>query len=691
MKRNHCYYKIIGCFLFVFLLFTVTGRRISLALDNGSSAASTADGSTWVVWSAANDTGSSLYYSIFDGSSWSYPQNMPTHLSSNTAASVIVDNSDIPWIVWAGFDGQDDDIYYTRWNGLDWNAPLRVNKDDCLPDILPSIRMDEEGNLRVAWLGYNGEKYKKYSSKWTETKWSDEAESDEDLDTYSDMDVYNEATDYYCTFGDSITAGTVNSEGRTVVGYQPDLESLLDANIGPSEVLNYGKSGETTVDGLARLEAILSNNDFQYFLILEGTNDFLFGISYHTTVYNLGLMADKCREDGAIPILSNLTPDTRSDGSKKKIPTTYNPAIQALSEDKGFRLADQYSALIDDWDSMSDDGVHPNEAGYQIMAQTWYDTILALEPDRPPPIVDTAPASAIGETTATLNGQINPNGLQTYYYFEYGTTTSYGKTTDSLDAGLGYTDLTVSAVVNELFADATYHFRLSAINSSGTSYGDDRYFTTFEATVTTLPATSVDETTVTLNGRINPNGIQTYYFFEYGTTTSYGKTTDSLDAGSGYTDLTVSVDVTGLSAGTTYHCRLVAVKSSSVIRGRNHSFSTLESPSGGCFIATAAFGSPLVSHVTTLKKFRDRYLHNNYIGRKFVTFYYRYSPPAAVFIAKNKPIKLIAKACLYPVIGFSYLMMNTSFGEKILVFCLMVSCLSVVILLKRRSSVRRFT
>ena len=161
MKRNHCYYKIIGCFLFVFLLFTVTGRRISLALDNGSSAASTADGSTWVVWSAANDTGSSLYYSIFDGSPWSYPQNMPTHLSSNTAASVIVDNSDIPWIVWAGFDGQDDDIYYTRWNGLDWNAPLRVNKDDCLPDILPSIRMDEEGNLRVAWLGYNGEKYKK--------------------------------------------------------------------------------------------------------------------------------------------------------------------------------------------------------------------------------------------------------------------------------------------------------------------------------------------------------------------------------------------------------------------------------------------------------------------------------------------------------------------------------------------------
>ena len=666
MKRNHCYYKIIGCFLFVFFLFTVTGRRISLALDNGSSAASTADGSTWVVWSAANDTGSSLYYCIFDDSSWSYPQNMPTHLSSNTAASVIVDNSDIPWIVWAGFDGQDDDIYYTRWNGLDWNAPLRVNKDDCLPDILPSIRMDEEGNLRVVWLGYNGEKYKKYSSKWTETKWSDEAESDEDLDTYSDMDVYNEATDYYCTFGDSITAGTVNSG----IAYQTELETLLDANVGPSEVLNYGKGGENTAAGLNRLDGILSNNVFQYCLILEGTNDSLFGISYHTTVYNLGLMADKCRESGVIPILSNLTPDTSTGGSEKRIPTTYNPAIWELSEEKGFRLSDQYGAAIDDWESLTDDGKHPNNAGYQIMAQTWYDTILALEPDRPPPIVDTASASAIGETTATLNGQVNPNGLQTYYFFEYGMTTGYGKTTQSMDAGSDFTDLTVSADVNELFAETTYHFRLVATNNSGTSYGDDRYFTTSEATVTTLPATSADETSVTLNGQVNPNGLQTYYFFEYGTTTGYGKTTQSMDAGSDFTDLTVSADVTGLSAGSTYHFRLVAVKSSGIIYGRSLSFSTLESSGGGCFIATAAFGSPLAPHVTTLKKFRDRYLLNNHIGRKFVAFYYRYSPLAAGFIAKYEPIKLITRACLYPVVGFSHAMLRSSVAEKILIYCL---------------------
>ena len=79
---------------------------------------------------------------------------------------------------------------------------------------------------------------------------------------------------------------------------------------------------------------------------------------------------------------------------------------------------------------------------------------------------------------------------------------------------------------------------------------------------------------------------------------------------------------------------------------------------GGCFIATAAYGSPIHPHLDILRDFRDKYLMPNSFGRKFVELYYRYSPTIASFIAKHKLLKVAVRINLLPLIVFSSLMVH---------------------------------
>jgi hypothetical protein len=77
--------------------------------------------------------------------------------------------------------------------------------------------------------------------------------------------------------------------------------------------------------------------------------------------------------------------------------------------------------------------------------------------------------------------------------------------------------------------------------------------------------------------------------------------------------------------------------------------------SGGCFIATAAYGSMMKPHVKILRDFRDRFLLHNSIGKSFVSIYYTYSPPIADFIAKHDSLKAMVRISLLPVVGVSWI------------------------------------
>jgi len=107
---------------------------------------------------------------------------------------------------------------------------------------------------------------------------------------------------------------------------------------------------------------------------------------------------------------------------------------------------------------------------------------------------------------------------------------------------------------------------------------------------------------------------------------------------------------------------------------------------GGCFIATAAYGSYLDSHVETLRDFRDSYMLTNPVGSALVSAYYDISPPLAEFIDEHPTLKPIVRVGLMPAVALSTVAVNTTLAEKIaMVSGLALVSLALGIWLRRRA------
>jgi uncharacterized delta-60 repeat protein len=99
-----------------------------------------------------------------------------------------------------------------------------------------------------------------------------------------------------------------------------------------------------------------------------------------------------------------------------------------------------------------------------------------------------------------------------------------------------------------------------------------------------------------------------------------------------------------------------------------------------CFIATAAYDSPLHPHVGILRDFRDTYLLPSKLGRVLVNLYYKYSPSAAELITKNKALRVMVRINLLPFVALSYLMLH--FGPVITAVMLLLIFLIPIFLIR---------
>jgi phosphodiesterase/alkaline phosphatase D-like protein len=214
-----------------------------------------------------------------------------------------------------------------------------------------------------------------------------------------------------------------------------------------------------------------------------------------------------------------------------------------------------------------------------LMPATVSLAIAAIAVAASSPTVTTGTHSGVTDTSAVLHGTVNPNGSATTYYFEWGLTSAYGLNSVAHSAGHGTKTVAVSTTAHSLIPGTTYHYRLLATNGAGTTFGADRTFTTAgnpPPGVSTGPASQVGKNDATVTAVISPNNQATSYYFQYGTSTSYGSQTIPATVPAGTTPVTVSAAIQGLEARTIFHYRIVALHGNSPAQpGADATFMTL--------------------------------------------------------------------------------------------------------------------
>lgn len=394
-------------------------------------------GTIWIFWSKSINGLDRIFFSRLSGSSLTSPKclfdnpNFPCLMPSCQ-----VDASGKLWLTWSAYDGADYEIFVSSYDGQGWSRPQKISSSpnaDLLPRLFPSannnlalIWLEESNKASRLWLTEKrGNNWSKPELLWSDSelinnyeviniknelilclkkgenyylpfvarkKFGGQEQIEQDSNSVSGLPFLspNRNDDAYIAFGDSITSGLIKTnldpEQYYYNGYPPRLEAKLRTEYGAGRVFNEGFDGELTTQGVSRLPTVLNEYNARYLLLMEGFNDVVFtNISLDTVIFNLQTMISQSLQKGVFPLLATITP--RRDAVwyqplYRQRHLTLNERIRQLATSLKIPLVDQYF-IMENYPA-SDGGLlsllsvdlkHPNEKGYQVIAETWYKEI----------------------------------------------------------------------------------------------------------------------------------------------------------------------------------------------------------------------------------------------------------------------------------------------------------------------------
>ena len=192
------------------------------------------------------------------------------------------------------------------------------------------------------------------------------------------LPIADNQTNVYMAFGDSITRG----DGGTAGGYPADLQARLAAHFGGAFVNNRGADSTNSFEGVERVKRNLNSHP-AYTLILYGTNDWNAPECQDNpncaTVPNLRTIVQAVKSYDSLPFIATIPPTnpTLTPAGRIKWVADVNNLIRPMAREQGAFLVDVEKTFLaqPNLAALFSDHVHPNDAGYQLISQTFFEAI----------------------------------------------------------------------------------------------------------------------------------------------------------------------------------------------------------------------------------------------------------------------------------------------------------------------------
>lgn len=194
-------------------------------------------------------------------------------------------------------------------------------------------------------------------------------------------------TKKYVAFGDSITYGIGDEKNPAGLGgYTPRLQTLLNTRGVAATVVNAGLPGEDTTGALSRINSVL-NRGGDVLLLMEGTNDINEKVSEETIVANLNQIANRAENRGLQVVHATVVPRLSGAGTdgNNRITGEFAGKVRELAFSRQRGLADPFEVFFHETPDFTVlygggiDKLHPNAAGYDVMAKVFADALTNVD------------------------------------------------------------------------------------------------------------------------------------------------------------------------------------------------------------------------------------------------------------------------------------------------------------------------